>query len=70
MREKMTNQADARAVLRFLGRTGYTEVETAGHDDWTAQQFRDMPWLSHPNDPQAEFKTARAGIRYLANVRW
>ena len=30
MREKMTNQADARQVLRFLGRAGYTEVETAG----------------------------------------
>jgi sugar phosphate isomerase/epimerase len=40
MREKMTNQADARSVLRFLGRAGYTEVETAGHYGWTAQQFR------------------------------
>jgi sugar phosphate isomerase/epimerase len=40
MREKMTNQADARNVLRFLGRNGYTEVETAGHYDWTAAQFR------------------------------
>jgi sugar phosphate isomerase/epimerase len=40
MREKMTNQADARAVLRFLGRAGYTEVETAGHYGWTAAQFR------------------------------
>ncbi len=40
MREKMQNQEQARAVLRFLGRAGYTEVETAGHYDWTAQQFR------------------------------
>jgi sugar phosphate isomerase/epimerase len=40
MREKMTTQADARKVLRFLGRIGYTEVETAGHYGWTAQQFR------------------------------
>jgi sugar phosphate isomerase/epimerase len=40
MRDKMTNQADARNVLRFLGRNGYTEVETAGHYDWTASQFR------------------------------
>jgi sugar phosphate isomerase/epimerase len=40
MREKMTTQADARKVLRFLGRVGYTEVETAGHYDWTARQFR------------------------------
>ena len=30
----------------------------------------DAPWLSHPDDPQAEFKTARAGIEYLQNVRW
>jgi sugar phosphate isomerase/epimerase len=34
------SQADARNVLRFLGRNGYTEVETAGHYGWTAQQFR------------------------------
>ncbi len=40
MREKMTNQAEARQVLRFLGRIGYTEVETAGHYGWTAAQFR------------------------------
>ena len=40
MREKMTTQADARNVLRFLGRAGYTEVETAGHYGWTAKQFR------------------------------
>jgi len=30
----------------------------------------DMPWLSHPNDPEAEFKTAKNGIQYLENVRW
>jgi sugar phosphate isomerase/epimerase len=30
----------------------------------------DSPWLSHPNDTQAEFKTAKAGIEYLQNVRW
>jgi len=30
----------------------------------------DEPWLSHPNDPQAEFKTAKAGIQYLQGVRW
>jgi sugar phosphate isomerase/epimerase len=40
MREKMTNQAQARDVLQFLGRVGYTEVETAGHYGWTAAQFR------------------------------
>jgi sugar phosphate isomerase/epimerase len=40
LREKMTNQDEARQVLRFLGRAGYTEVETAGHYGWTAAQFR------------------------------
>ena len=41
MREKMQNQSQARSVLRWLGRNGYTEVETAGHYGWTAAQFRD-----------------------------
>jgi sugar phosphate isomerase/epimerase len=40
LREKMTTQDEARQVLRFLGRIGYTEVETAGHYGWTAAQFR------------------------------
>ena len=30
----------------------------------------DSPWLSHPDDPQAEFKTALAGVQYLRNVRF
>jgi sugar phosphate isomerase/epimerase len=30
----------------------------------------DDPTLSHPGDPEAEFKTAQAGIRYLEAVRW
>jgi sugar phosphate isomerase/epimerase len=30
----------------------------------------DSPWLSHPDDPEAEYKTARAGIDYLRAVRW
>lgn len=41
MREKMQTQSQARSVLRWLGRQGYTEVETAGHYGWTARQFRD-----------------------------
>jgi sugar phosphate isomerase/epimerase len=41
MREKMQNQSQARSVLRWLGRQGYREVETAGHYGWTARQFRD-----------------------------
>src|SRR4051812_37060045 len=34
------SQADASTVLRWLGRNGYTEVETAGHYGWTPAQFR------------------------------
>ena len=30
----------------------------------------DSPWLSHPDDPQAEFKTAQAGVTYLRDVRF
>ena len=40
MREKMKDQAQASAVLQFLGSIGYTEVETAGNYGWTAAQFR------------------------------
>jgi sugar phosphate isomerase/epimerase len=30
----------------------------------------DLPALSHPGDPQAEYKTALAGVTYLRNVRF
>ena len=30
----------------------------------------DSPWLSHPDDPQAEYKTALSGVTYLRNVRF
>lgn len=30
----------------------------------------DAPWLSHPDGPEAEFKTAQAGVTYLRNVRF
>ena len=42
LRDAMTNQAEATSVLNALGRMGYTEVETAGHYDWTAKQFRSV----------------------------
>jgi len=35
-----TSQADARRVLRWLGRVGYTEVEPYWRFEWTPQQFR------------------------------
>jgi sugar phosphate isomerase/epimerase len=34
------SQNDARTVLRWLGRNGYSEVETAGHYGWTPAEFR------------------------------
>jgi sugar phosphate isomerase/epimerase len=41
MRRVMDNsQDDARAVLRWLGRNGYTEVEPYWRFEWTPQQFR------------------------------
>ena len=41
MRRVMDNsQADARRVLRWLGRNGYTEVEPYWRFEWTPQQFR------------------------------
>ena len=30
----------------------------------------DEPPLSHPNDPEAEYKTAQTGLNYLRDVRW
>jgi sugar phosphate isomerase/epimerase len=36
------SQADAANMLRALGRMGYTEVETAGHYGWTAEEFRSV----------------------------
>jgi Xylose isomerase-like TIM barrel len=41
MRRVMDNsQDDARRVLRWLGRAGYTEVEPYWRFEWTPQQFR------------------------------
>jgi sugar phosphate isomerase/epimerase len=41
MRRVMDNsQADARRVLRWLGRAGYSEVEPYWRFEWTPQQFR------------------------------
>jgi sugar phosphate isomerase/epimerase len=54
MRRVMDNsQDDARRVLRWLGRAGYTEVEPYWRFDWTPAQFR------------AELD--RAGLRVLAS---
>src|SRR5688500_17269364 len=42
LREAMTNQQEATAVLTALAEMGYAEVETAGHYGWTAAQFRSL----------------------------
>ena len=54
MRRVMDNsQEDARRVLRWLGRAGYTEVEPYWRFEWTPQQFK------------AELK--QAGLRVLSS---
>jgi sugar phosphate isomerase/epimerase len=79
MREKMTNQDEARAVLRFLGKVGYTEVETAGHYGWTAQQFKSelrragLRAISGHDGPDAAFpagweESYRATLEYAAEL--
>jgi sugar phosphate isomerase/epimerase len=79
MREKMTNQDEARAVLRFLGKVGYTEVETAGHYGWTAQQFKSelrragLRAISGHDGPDAAFPAGwetsyRATLEYAAEL--
>jgi sugar phosphate isomerase/epimerase len=63
MRRLITDQASAITVLRWLGRNGYTEVETAGHYNWTAAQFRreldraGLRAISGHDGPDAAFPT-------------
>jgi sugar phosphate isomerase/epimerase len=73
------SQADAASVLRWLGRHGYTEVETAGHYGWTALQFRaeldvagvraisghDGPDFNFPSGWQDTYK---ATLEYAATI--
>jgi sugar phosphate isomerase/epimerase len=73
------SQADARNVLRWLGRNGYTEVETAGHYGWTSAQFRselrsaglravsghDGPDFNFPANWQSAYRTT---LQYAAEL--
>jgi sugar phosphate isomerase/epimerase len=55
------------------GMLDFPDLFAAGNGRRLDKHFfieHDEPWLSHPNDPQAEFKTAKAGIQYLQTVRW
>jgi sugar phosphate isomerase/epimerase len=55
------------------GMLDFPDLFAAGHGRGLDKHFfieHDSPWLSHPDDPEAEYKTARAGIDYLRTVRW
>ena len=53
------SQADASSVLRWLGRKGYTEVETAGHYGWTAGA---VPPRARPGRPEGHLGPRRPGL--------
>jgi sugar phosphate isomerase/epimerase len=55
------------------GSIDFPDIFAAGQGRRVDKHFiieHDQPPLSHPNDPQAEYKTAQAGLDYLRNVRW
>jgi sugar phosphate isomerase/epimerase len=55
------------------GMLDFPDLFEAGDRRWLDKHFfveHDSPWLSHPDDDSAEYKTAQAGIEYLRNVRW
>jgi sugar phosphate isomerase/epimerase len=55
------------------GAIDFPDIFAAGHGRRLDKHFiieHDWPQLSHPDDPRAEYKTARAGLDYLRTVRW
>ena len=55
------------------GAIDFPDIFAAGHARRVDKRFiieHDAPWLSHPNDPNAEYKTAQTGLDYLRNVRF
>ena len=55
------------------GSIDFPDIFAAGQGRRVDKHFiieHDEPPLSHPNDPQAEYKTAQTGLDYLRNVRW
>jgi sugar phosphate isomerase/epimerase len=55
------------------GAIDFPDIFAAGAGSRLDKHFvieHDQPQLSHPDDEQAEFKTAQAGIDYLESVRW
>jgi sugar phosphate isomerase/epimerase len=55
------------------GAIDFPDIFAAGHARRVDKHFiieHDWPQLSHPDDPNAEYKTAQTGLDYLRNVRW
>jgi sugar phosphate isomerase/epimerase len=55
------------------GSIDFPDIFAAGQGRRLDKHFiieHDNPQLSHPGDPEAEYKTAQAGLKYLRNVRW
>jgi sugar phosphate isomerase/epimerase len=55
------------------GSIDFPDIFAAGQGRRVDKHFiveHDWPQLSHPNDPEAEYKTAQAGLDYLRDVRW
>jgi sugar phosphate isomerase/epimerase len=55
------------------GMLDFPDMFAAGHRPWLDKHYvieHDSPLLSHPDDAEAEFKSALAGVRYLRDVRF
>jgi sugar phosphate isomerase/epimerase len=55
------------------GSIDFPDIFAAGQGRRVDKHFiieHDWPQLSHPNDPEAEYKTAQTGLDYLRDVRW
>jgi sugar phosphate isomerase/epimerase len=55
------------------GSIDFPDTFAAGHARRVDKHFiieHDWPQLSHPGDPEAEYKTAQTGLDYLRAVRW
>ena len=55
------------------GSIDFPDIFAAGQGRRLDKHFfieHDEPVLSHPGDPEAEYKTAQAGVNYLRTVRW
>jgi hypothetical protein len=61
------------AAVKLTGAIDFPDIFTAGQGRRLDKHFiieHDWPQLSHPDDPDAEYKTAKTGLDYLRAVRW